>query len=232
MRRCWLTGFREQPSTGTRHRPPAFVVSAVSCTGSAKAEAAQQSSAPASQHGRDTEGGRWKASPVPWEGQAGPKLVMTLVLRQKQSPACEMSPVQRARAQLDSCWARAARGWNPCWEQRNTESSQLLVCGVCPCSQRETNSCTIRCAKQSSTCTFLTQALAPGVQDQLGTSCAKESKTKTRSQLSGSPSEPYLGIHLLSPFPQGTAPWQEQRGTVWVPLSCCTPGSLREGVSQ
>lgn len=147
-----------------------------------------------------------------------------------------MPPVQRARAQLDSLLGQGQPGAETRAEWRSTESSQLShMCDVCPCftcprgSQRETNSFKIRCAKQSSTCTFLTSTLAPGAQDQLGTSCAKASKTKTRSLLSWSPSELYLGIHLLSLFPQGTASWQDQRGSIWVPLSCCTPVSLKKG---
>lgn len=123
-------------------------------------------------------------------------------------------------------------------KHRELTTPAVFMCGVCPCftcprgSQRETNSFKIRCAKQSSTCTFLSKTLVPGVQDQLGTSCAKASKTKPWSLLSWSPSEPYLGIHLLSPFPQGRASWQDQRGSTRVPFSCCTPASFKKGVSH
>lgn len=157
--------------------------------------------------------------------------------------SCGRSKVQPARCHLckepghssTACWGKGSQGLKPVLSGEAQRAHSSHMCDVCPCftcprgSQRETNSFKIRCAKQSSTCTFLTSTLAPGAQDQLGTSCAKASKTKTRSLLSWSPSELYLGIHLLSLFPQGTAPWQDQRGSVWVPLSCCTPVSLKKG---
>lgn len=84
------------------------------------------------------EGGRHHLS---LERSVGPRPVVTLLAA---CPVAEAQPSLRGGPCAENQGtarqppgARAARGWDLCWEQRSTESSQLLhsSCGVlCPCS--------------------------------------------------------------------------------------------------
>lgn len=84
---------------------------------------------------------------------------------------------------------------------------------------------------------LLKTSLAPGVQGQLGTHCAKASKTKPQRLLSWSLSELCLGILLMWPFSQDTASLQVQRGSE-APLLFALQASPRrdgttpEGISE
>ena len=186
-----------------------------------------------------------------FERSAGPRLVACLPSQEKPSAVCPGAEVKFC-LQDATCAKSKGAGTATCWG-KGSQGAKLVLrvekcrelpapplvlrdvypCCVCPHgSQRETNSFEIHCAKWSSTCVFPPKTLAPGVQDRLGTRCAKASKTKTRSLLSWSLSEPYLGILLLSPFPQGTASWQDLRGSIWSATSLLHSRLLQEGVAH
>lgn len=211
MWRCWLTGFREQPSMGTRHWPPAFVLSDVSCTGCYQGTAwAQLPNSPAQLlrgETRSREGGRHHLS---WD-KCGSQARRDAV----GSSSCGRSKVQlrgatRAKNRAQPAGARAARA-ESCAESRAAQRAHSpcpLHVWCVPCftclhgSQRRQTRSKSAVPSRAALAHFSLKLWLPGCRTSLALAVPRQARQNPRLCSAGPHQSRILASIFCHPFPK------------------------------